>query len=147
MNSKQCLSTISLTLTFFMAGCSPRIDHHGKLPEPENLKQLKIGVDTQEDVLRSIGSPTTVSVFDPMVWLYVHRTTETSSFLTPKVLDQKQVIVSFDTKGILKNITIQEKETDIQPSSDKTPSPGFEPTWLQQIFGNYGRFAKKGKTD
>lgn len=144
-------SSFKKALGFLVVGvlcaCTPRIDHRGKLPEPDKLKQLKPGADTQEDVLRLIGSPTTVSAFDDRVWLYIHRTTETTSFFEPKTLDQKQVVITFNSQGILQSIVSQSAEKNLNPSKNITPSAGLESSWAQKIFGSYGRFAKKGRSD
>ena len=51
------------------AGCTAHIDHHGKLPDPEQMAKIKPGVQDKEEVLRLIGSPSSIAVFDENTWI------------------------------------------------------------------------------
>ena len=54
----------SLMALLVVSGCTARIDHRGKLPDPEQIAKIKPGVQDKEEVLRLIGSPSTIAVFD-----------------------------------------------------------------------------------
>ncbi len=138
-------SGISLAI---VSGCSSRIDQRGKLPESEKLAQIKAGHDTKEDVLRLIGSPTNSNVFDDYSWCYIHKTTETTSFLEPKILDQEIIVIEFDSAGLVKEIRHEDGQGKaLQPVKRITPAAGQEQSALQKIFGNFGRFSKKDKKE
>ncbi len=127
-----------------LTGCSPRIDHRGKLPEPEVLAQVQTGVHEKEDVQRLLGSPSSVPAFDNNVWLYVSKVTEKVSFFDPKTISQKTVRVVFNEAGKVASIDeIDGEQRVISPSSRITPSYERERSFLQSIFGSYGRQARK----
>jgi outer membrane protein assembly factor BamE (lipoprotein component of BamABCDE complex) len=131
-----------------LEACSARIDQRGKMPEPDKLAQIKPGLHSKEDVLRLIGSPTNTGVFDDNSWFYIHKTTETVSFLEPKILDEEVIIIRFDKSGLVKEIHHKDgKGRDITPVKRITPAAGEEPSPLQQIFGHFGRFSKRDKKE
>lgn len=132
------------SLFILLSGCSPRIDHRGKLPDLHEVKKIKINQDTKEDVLRVLGSPSSTSVFEDTTWLYSYKITESVSFFDPKTLDQKLIVIRFDALNRVKEVSIKETpEDDIIPHEEVTPSVGHERPLLHQIFGNFGRAGRK----
>jgi hypothetical protein len=63
-------------------------------------------------------------------------------FFAPEVLEQQVVIISFDKDGIVSGIDRLDKENgnQVQIVERTTPTAGAEMTFLQQMFGNLGRF-------
>lgn len=136
--------SLCLLLSGFLTGCSARIDHRGKLPEPEVLSQLQTGVHEKEDVQRLLGSPSSLSTFDDNVWLYVSKVTEKVSFFDPKTVSQKAVRIAFNDAGKVASIDeIDGEQRVISASSRITPSYERERSFLQSVFGSYGRQARK----
>lgn len=126
-----------------LGGCSSTIDHRGKLPDPDQLKQLQVKTHTSEDVLRLIGSPTSASNFGEKKWFYIYRKTETKAFLPPNTVEEKMVVISFDDQDRVSKII--EKKPDgqvINHTSYRTPTFGHDRPILQKVFGNFGRNAK-----
>ena len=63
-------------------------------------------------------------------------------FLDPKIVERKIIALTFDGQEKLADvITYTEADgQDIRIVSRKTPTAGKELTFLQQLFGNLGRF-------
>ena len=58
------------------------------------------------------------------------------------MLAQQVVSLTFDAKGVLRAVDVKTEENarDVSVVSRATPSPGTDSTFLQQLFGNIGRF-------
>ena len=89
-----------------------------------------------------MGSPSSMGAFSDSRWYYISQRTEQKTFYQQNLVSQNVVEVTFDDKGIVKQITkhdLQEAE-NVQPSPDTTPAAGSDLTVLQEFFGNLGRF-------
>ncbi|WP_033069714.1 outer membrane protein assembly factor BamE [Thalassospira australica] len=128
----------------FVSACSPTIASRGNAPEPEQLEQISVGESTKGDVTDILGSPSTIAAFDENVWLYISRVTETVAFFEPETVEQKVVLISFDSANrveILSEYDLEDGKPVI-PTNRVTPTAGRELTILQQLFGNLGRFSE-----
>lgn len=146
MTTTSRLFKISLTFLCLasVSACTPRITQHGKVPEQEKVDKIRPGMSSKQDVLRELGSPSSVSAFDDKVWLYVHRKTETTSFFNPKVLDKGVLKIHFSSAGVVEEIhNLDADGHDVAPVRRKTPSATNNQSWTQQIFGNFGRQRNK----
>ena len=114
----------------------------GNRIDPEQLKELTPGTSTRNDVTALVGSPTVRAPFDDNTWIYISETTVPRIGRTPGVLAQDVVVMSFTEQGVLREI--EKKGLDDSRPVDvvtrSTPSPGNEASFLQQLFGNIGRF-------
>ncbi|GAO97879.1 outer membrane protein assembly factor BamE [Caedimonas varicaedens] len=134
----------SLMALLVVSGCTARIDHRGKLPDPEQIAKIKPGVQDKEEVLRLIGSPSTIAVFDENTWVYNYKVTESVSFFTPQETAQKLYLIRFDAQGKVREVREEDGHGhDIVPVRRVTPNPGDDRTFLQSIFGNFGKKSKK----
>lgn len=144
--------TLLLAATL-LAGCSrgflsypPQV--RGNRVDPDRLEELVSGVSTRADVTALLGSPTARATFDNDTWLYISAITRPQIAGTQKLLDQQVVAVSFDDRGVVKSVE-KRTEADSRPVdfvSRTTPSPGTDTNFLQQLFGNIGRFGPGGGT-
>ncbi|RMD62931.1 MAG: outer membrane protein assembly factor BamE [Alphaproteobacteria bacterium] len=132
-------------LVFATAGlgaCEQTIEVRGNLPEPETMAKISPGVHTRNDVMRLLGSPSTISTFKDDIWYYVGQKSTEFAFFKPEVLERRVLIVSFDDKGTVaetKTLTLADGR-EIDPVDRKTPTEGRKLTLFQQLFGNLGRF-------
>lgn len=125
-----------------LAGCQPTIDTRGYVPDEEAIGKVKPGELTRNDVQELLGTPSSVPPFADNTWLYIERKTSTVAFFTPKVLEQKVVVVEFNEAGIVNEVrryTLEDGKV-LDPVSRTTPSPGKELTFLEQLVGNVGKF-------
>ena len=125
-----------------LAGCSPRIDQRGNLPDPDAVLQVQPGINDRGQVAEILGSPSTIGTFDDKTWYYISKRTESLAFLEPTVVDQEVLVVRFDDAGIVSDMKLYGVEDGrvIEPVDRVTPTSGKELTILQQIFGNIGKF-------
>lgn len=125
-----------------LGGCGARIDNRGYVPDPDDLARIKAGVQGRDEVREILGSPSSVSAFSDEHWYYISKKTRTWGFLEPTVLEQKVTVVDFDSGGLVKDVRNYALEDGvlIDPVTRKTPAPGRELTFMEQLIGNLGRF-------
>jgi outer membrane protein assembly factor BamE (lipoprotein component of BamABCDE complex) len=121
--------------------CTPTIANRGNMVTDEQIDEVITGFHTRSDVLRFMGSPTTIAPFDENVWYYVGQETAKKGILDPKVVNERIVKVEFDESGRVIDVAdLDTARADIPVARDKTPTHGNEMTFMQQLLGNMGRF-------
>ncbi|MBF0168161.1 MAG: outer membrane protein assembly factor BamE [Alphaproteobacteria bacterium] len=138
---------VALSVLVLASACEPIVDVRGNLPNDEQLALIKPGDVNRDDVQAMLGTPSSVAVFDDETWYYISGKTEQTAFFKPKVTDRRVVAISFDTSGKVKNVRqlgLNDGKA-IKPVERVTPTAGNEMTFLEQIFGNVGRFSDKTK--
>lgn len=116
------------------------------MPDPKDVEQLQVGQTSQAQVEALFGTPSTRGTFDEDIWLYIGRRTEKIAFFRPEVTEQKVLLVEFDEEGLVRDyLTLTRDEMrEVDLEGDQTPTAGEDPTGLQQLFGNIGRFQGGG---
>jgi outer membrane protein assembly factor BamE (lipoprotein component of BamABCDE complex) len=111
------------------------------------MEKLEVGTQSREDVLRLLGSPSTVASFNDETWYYISQRQEYVAFLSPSISEQKVTAIHFGENGRIKEIKTFGPADAKDPGmvDRKTPTSGKELTVLDQIFGNVGRFAAPKK--
>jgi outer membrane protein assembly factor BamE (lipoprotein component of BamABCDE complex) len=129
----------------FLGACSPRVSTHGNLPDPDKIAELAPGKQNRQQVQQLLGSPSSVTAFGGETWVYVSHRTETIAFLKTETNDRKVLVVRFDKKGVVEAVETLglEHARKLDPVDRVTPTTGNEMTVLEQMLGNFGRFAKK----
>ncbi|MEN8237145.1 MAG: outer membrane protein assembly factor BamE [Pseudomonadota bacterium] len=140
---KQAIPITGLVL--LLAGCSPNVHYQGKKVDPDDLDQIKQGVHNKHDVARILGSPSTMSTFDDRTWYFISKTTEAVAFLNPDVKEQQVIAVVFDDAGLVQEVVERDIEDGkkIQLVERVTETTGQKRSFLQQVFGNFGRIVRK----
>lgn len=120
----------------------------GNRVDPEVAVQLVPGTSTRADALALLGSPTTRAAFDDNTWIYASELTKPVIAGTQAVEDQRVYVLTFDEKGVLKDIRrkSQADAPNVQMVDRATPSPGNDVSALQLLLGNIGRFGAGGTT-
>ncbi len=133
-----CAALVALTL----GACETRIDQRGYVPDRYDLERIKAGLQGRDEVREILGSPSSVSSFNDERWYYISKKTSTVAFFEPTILEQSVVVIEFDDIGMVKEVKNYALEDGqiIDPVSRKTPSPGRELTFMEQLIGNLGRF-------
>jgi outer membrane protein assembly factor BamE (lipoprotein component of BamABCDE complex) len=130
-----------------IAGCAASVEQRGHLPSPDKLAEIHAGSTTKDEVVKTLGTPSSVSVFNSdKSWYYISRRTAQTAFFDPAVLDQQVYIIRFDDQGVVKAIdhkVLQDAE-EITPVARATPAPGRELSFLEQLIGNLGKFNSSG---
>lgn len=130
---------------FLLSACTPQVATRGNLLEDYQMKEILPGIDAKEDVVRKIGSPTTIAPFDDNVWYYMGQRTEKKGILDPKITQERIVVVSFNQADGKVDKIIERKDgrEDVPIVQRTTPTSGNEFTFMQQMLGNIGKFNKK----
>lgn len=142
------MKNISLILPIIIscgiiASCSPVQTTRGNIVEDFRMTEITPGISTRNNVLKSLGSPTTQSPFDENIWYYIGQKMEKKGIFDNKVVDEKVIMVTFNEEGIVQTMDkIDSERMDIPKVRRKTKTGGNEITILEQVLGNVGRFNK-----
>ena len=103
------ISTILLTNCTFK-----KVDKHHGVPFLEEKQKLLVVDETNKNEIRKIlGSPSSTSLFDNDVWIYVERKltqSELKNFGRMKLIKNDVLVLEIDNKGILKNKSFYNKD-------------------------------------
>ena len=125
-----------------VSGCAPTSIYQGFQAVDAKPADVKVAEDTKSTVLTRLGSPTSVSTFDPNVWFYISQVTEYQSFYKPHTIRRDVVAITFD-KGDEKvakidNLTLKDGRV-IAYNNRETPTRGRQLTVLEQLIGTLGQ--------
>jgi outer membrane protein assembly factor BamE (lipoprotein component of BamABCDE complex) len=126
------MKKILLLSLILLASCSFNnvVQHHGVHNLEKKQTKLKINYSNKNDIEKLIGPPSTKSVFDNDIYIYIERKTSNSKLLKfgqKKMLKNNILILELDNKGILvskklfdindmNEIKFDDKETEINYS-------------------------------
>jgi outer membrane protein assembly factor BamE (lipoprotein component of BamABCDE complex) len=151
MHAGHAYTRLLLMACLLLGGCSffqAQSTLRGNRVDAEQLKELVPGTSTRADVTALIGSPTARATFDDNTWLYISEVTRPRIARTQGVLSQNVVVLGFNDQGVLQDVKQldQEDAVPVTVVARSTPSPGTEASFLQQLFGNIGRFNAVGSS-
>jgi len=126
-----------------LSACGNSVQLRGNTPDPEDIAQIQPGVQSRQDVIDLLGSPSTVSTFEDTRWYYIGQKTHQVAFMKPEVLDRQVLEIIFDRTGVVEATRTYNMADaqDIDPVDRETPTEGRDLTLLQQLFGNIGKFS------
>src|SRR5256714_9593435 len=128
-----------LTLGLVLGGCFTQTYQRGYVLADGALEQIPLGAP-QEQVLISLGTPSTVATVSGEVFYYISARTEQTSFMPEKVIDQRVVAVYFDKNRRVERIAnygLQDGKI-FDYISRKTPTSGQELSYLTYVFKIFG---------
>jgi len=129
------------------AACAPLarpvVDHRGYVIDPQAVASIRPGIDNKDSVETRLGTPSTIANFDKVTWYYVSSEEHNFLFYRPKITKQDVLAVKFDTDGLVSTIDRYDLKDgqDVAFVTRETPTKGKEFTFLQQMFGNFGRIS------
>jgi outer membrane protein assembly factor BamE (lipoprotein component of BamABCDE complex) len=141
--TRRCLAALAALL--LLSGCSffqaPSVVRGNRI-DPDDLKELVPGTSTRADATALLGSPTARASFDDNRWIYISLVTRPRIGRVQGVLSQNVVVLSFNDQGVLQNVEKLDQDDALPAtvSARATPSPGTEASFMQQLFGNIGRY-------
>ena len=142
MKKRRLYAAIALGAALATAACGPVVRTRGNLLTDEVLARVTEGQSTRQEVVTSLGPPSTQSLFEDDVWYYVGQRTETSAFFAPEVTERRVVKIEFSPDGRVSAI----EELGLDDGNEvlvverETPTLGRQVTFLEQLLGNLGRF-------
>ena len=101
--------------TILLTNCSfKKVDKHHGVPFLEEKQKLLVIDETNKNEIRKIlGSPSSTSLFDNDVWIYVERKltqSELKNFGRMKLIKNDVLVLEINNKGILKSKSFYNKD-------------------------------------
>jgi outer membrane protein assembly factor BamE (lipoprotein component of BamABCDE complex) len=126
-------------MTLLLAGCNTAETlkasetlSHGFVIDQETLDLVPVG-SSREQVLLSLGTPSTTATFDTEAFYYISQTRKrAAAFMNPRVVDQRVLAVYFGADGRVANIAhygVQDGKL-FDFVSRTTPTAGRETSFL-----------------
>lgn len=121
--------------------------HNGYIVDQDALALVPVG-SSREQVLLSLGTPSTTATFDGEVFYYVSQERRRPvAFMKPHLVDQQILAIYFDKDGVVSkrsNYTMQDGRV-FDTISRTTPTGGRDLTFLQQVLSGGGGAANSVK--
>lgn len=119
-----------------LAGCTTgEVFHNGYIVDEQALALVPEG-SSREQVLLSLGTPSTTATFDGEVFYYISQTRKRPvAFMKQQLVDQQVLAIYFDKNGVVSqrsNYTLKDGKV-FDTISRTTPTGGKDLTFLQQI--------------
>ena len=117
-----------------LSGCGEQTTK-GHIFDEELISKIKPGMDGQQ-VLQTIGTPSTVSTVGNQTWYYISQdTVQRFKFMTPSVTNQRVLAINF-TKNLkvsdVQNFGIEDGKV-FDFSKNETPTGGAELSVVRQL--------------
>ena len=116
-----------ISLFFIISNCSFDLvdDHHGVFFLDKKEKKIIVQTSNKNDVINTLGIPSTKSTFDNDMWIYIERKISNTHFFGKrKLIVNNVLILEINDLGIVskKNFLDINKMTDINFDKDRTTS-------------------------
>ncbi|MBU4530034.1 MAG: outer membrane protein assembly factor BamE [Hoeflea sp.] len=134
-------AAVAVVSTIALAGCSTtEVFNQGYVVDQTALDLTPVG-SSREQVLLSLGTPSTTATFDNEVFYYVsQKRVRQVMFMKPKLVDQSVLAVYFDEEGTVKqiaNYTLKDGRV-FDMISRTTPTGGVDKSFLAQVLSGAG---------
>lgn len=140
---------IILMTTLVLGACTSRKFIRGYMADAEMVGAIRSQVDTRDSVKEMLGSPSSVATFDNDSWYYYSKKSESLAFFKEDITELSIVAVRFDSDGyvtVVDNYTL-DNLNNIDPVGKTTRTHGRELSFIQELFGNIGRFGAGGPSN
>ena len=126
---------VGLLLMVLLTGCSQQVLTHGAVVNEDQIDLVPVG-SSRDQVLLSLGTPSTTSVLENEVFYYIsQRKTKTYTWQKGKTVDQRVFAVYFDENAQvaqLANYGLKDGKV-FDFISRTTPTGGKDQTFLGQL--------------
>ena len=131
-----------------LSGCTTQeVFHNGYVVDQSALDLVPVG-SSREQVILSLGTPSTTATFDGEVFYYISQTrTRSAAFMKQRLVEQQILAIYFDKDGIVSqraNYTMKDGKV-FDMISRTTPTGGKDLTFLQQMLSGGGGAANSIK--
>ena len=97
-----------ILISFIVANCSFKkvVKHHGVHYLEKKQANLFINKSNKNDIIKLLGAPSTKSILEDDLWIYIENRKSKSSILKlgkEVVLTNNVLVLAIDSRGILKN--------------------------------------------
>ncbi|VVT16482.1 conserved hypothetical protein [Rhizobium sp. EC-SD404] len=136
------VAVVALSGAMVVSGCSTsEVLKQGYVLDEDTLALVPVG-SSREQVLLSLGTPSTTATFDnDEVFYYISQTRSRAvAFMKPRLVDQRVLAVYFTAEGTVRqiaNYTLQDGRV-FDLISRTTPTGGRDLTFLGQLLAGPG---------
>ncbi len=122
--------------------CAPVNDIRGYVFSDTVVTQLKKNQTSLDEILALMGSPSTQSTINGKTLYYIYSRFVTESYRAPEEVDRRVLAIYFNIENIISDTAIYGLDDGIiVPIVERTTeTQGRELSFIEQIFGNLGRF-------
>jgi outer membrane protein assembly factor BamE (lipoprotein component of BamABCDE complex) len=129
------------SLAVLATACTPVTAYQGYQAMDIRPADLKVGEDTKTTVRTKLGSPTSISTFEPNIWFYMAQTTDQFGAYFPRTRERSIVAITFNktNEKVLSINSYTEKDGRVIAFNDReTPTVGKELSILEQLLSTIG---------
>jgi outer membrane protein assembly factor BamE (lipoprotein component of BamABCDE complex) len=140
MRTSHFRAAVPLLAGLMLTGCVGETLTRGYVPSESSLEQVQVGAP-REQVLLTLGTPTTTADFGGEVFYYIsQKTNRPIAFLNPHVVDQTVLAIYFDQNSQVQSIANYGMEDGriVDLVSRTTPTGGKDFSFLSQLFAATG---------
>lgn len=132
--SRKHLLLITMAMALLPA-CEQTNFYHGHPVSREKTRAFQVGRTTKQQVLESLGTPSTILSYDPHTLYYLSQVVANKALLPTIPLSSQCVALSFSPSGILSKIVWSERPVSLHPCPKNTPLPSQhqESFWQQAV--------------
>lgn len=120
--------------------------YNGYVVDQDSLNLIPVG-SSREQVLLTMGTPSTTATFDNEVFYYISQKRQRAvAFMKPRLVEQQVVAIYFTKDGVVErkaNYTLQDGKV-FDMISRTTPTGGRDLTFLQQLLSGGAGAAGSG---
>lgn len=126
-----------------LGACAQQYRNHGYVPSDDDLLEVVVGVDNRASVAETIGAPSAGGVLNEGGYYYVRSRVRHFAYQAPKVIDRQLVAISFDKRGVVRNVErFTLEDGNVVPLSRRVTTSGIgDVSFLRQLMSNLGRFS------
>lgn len=119
-----------------VSACNPRVESRGNLLDPVIVQKIEPGKHNRAEVSRMLGTPSSKAAFDENTWYYISERAERVAFFDPKIVEQKVLMVKFDSDGVVTEVRKfnGEESRKVELVERTTPTRGKELGLLGQMY-------------
>jgi outer membrane protein assembly factor BamE (lipoprotein component of BamABCDE complex) len=139
--TKTSLIATALVGALALGACAPNVDNRGNLPDKKRVASVKPGTTTRGQVLRLLGSPSTVAALDRNTWYYISKREEHFAFLNPKVRRQQVLVIKFNKAGVVQTMSRYSLKDakKVKLVARETPTTRGEPGMIRQLYETFSK--------
>lgn len=132
-----------------LGGCASRQFVRGYMADENMISSIRPQVDNHDSVQQMLGSPSSVATFDNDSWYYYTKNSESLAFFKENITELNIVAVRFDSEGYVESVdrySLDDRK-NVDPVGKTTKTHGRELSFIQELFGNIGRFGAGGPSN
>ena len=114
------------------------VNNHGFSNLENKSNKIEVSKSNINDVLKDIGTPSTISLFDENIWFYIERSSINQSIvkLGKSKLEKNNILqISFDNRGIVKSKKLYQIDNmnDLQISKETTTKAYDTKSYIDKV--------------